>query len=227
MNRRDFLKTGLIGGVGLAVVGVSPAKAAHVTESKEPVIGAKLSVYKYGASGTTLIRVDTVIPEDGVQPPGSTPVTIQYISDASTGGVLLGTAQGYETRTFSPELPVDATTGLRIVDFDNMRVEPGIMVKRAARQAGTPSEHMDEEMKYGFVQNVNRQNESFAYDWHQPWKHSNVPPHAPFKNGFWESAQGNQKLTRALPGEVVRFEHLVIGLETRVRFLQTVTFLVA
>lgn len=231
MDRRTFLKTGLIGGAGAALVSPSPVLADHITEPMTPIIGIGLEVYQYTSRNATFMSIYQVIPEDGVQPPGSYPVTVE-IRDAVNHDLVVGTIQAYELRTIHSTVPIDTATGLPLVNF-NMRVEPKVAIALAARRAGNPSEHWRETLKVNRIAERNHR----RYLWAVPWNHANTGPHTKFSSGFGgssllpkaireiagyaETAQANQSLELIPAGTRLEFEHQMFTDMTNRVFYQT------
>lgn len=234
MNRRDFLKKGaLLGGVA-AIATASPVLADHVVEPKNPVIGIGLEVYHYTNRNATLQRLFQIIPENGVQPPGSYPVTVE-VRDAVDPQLVVGTLQAYELKYIASTLPIDPVSGLPIVDF-NMRVEPKVSIPAAIRRLGNPSEHWRETLKVNRIAERNHR----KYLWAVPWNHANTGPHTKFTSpydistgkagrdigGYAETAQANQSLELIPPGTILEFEHMMFTDETRRVFVQTLRVIV-
>lgn len=228
MNRRDFIKTGFIGGVGLAALSPSSVLADHVVEPKNPIIGIGLEVYQYTSRNRTLQTIYQSIPEDGVQPPGSIPMPVNVVERGPDGrDIIVETLTAYETRFVSPSLEIDEVTGLPIVYFA-MRVEPKVSVASAVRRAGNPSEHWTETLKVSEIVERNHR----KYLWAVPWNHANVPPHSHFSRpvgqaaGFWETSQANQSLQLIPLGTKLLFEHQMRCHESRRVFYQSLTVVI-
>jgi hypothetical protein len=222
MNRRDFLKSGIIG-AGAAVAIPNVALADHISEPTGPVSGIGFHLYHYTNRAATFQALMQSIPQDGVQPPNSTPVTVEIHADPDPN-VVTGTLTAYQTHTIADTLPRDPTFGLPVINFP-MRVEPKVHVYQSDRPGGAPSEHWTEALRLNVVTGHGTGRRRRKYAWAVPWNHANVPPHANFNQGFWETAQANQSLELIPPGTVLEFEHIMKCHESKRHFYQSLTFM--
>lgn len=225
MNRRDFLRAAGAGAAG-AVMLAGPAQAAHILEPQTPITGIGLRVYQYTNRTPTFQSVHQWIPEDGVQPPNSYPVTVNVVERVNGEDVVVDTVTAYEQKFVSPGLQIDPVTGLPVVYF-GMRVEPQVTIARPAIQLGSPSEHWTESLRLSWIGVRNHK----KYLWAVPWNHANTAPHARFPRsgqavGWHETSQANQSLEFIPLGTRLIFEHIMRASESRRVFSQSLTFII-
>lgn len=210
MNRRTFLKRGLLTGAGLATVSAGPVLAAHVSESQEPIIGVGLDLYRYPQT-TTKISRRILIPGPGTQPPQgvtTTPVTIEVLDQIGPGGVVVSTIPGVQWVTYGSAVTFDSATGLPIL-FGNARTEPFVSIADAARRSALPSEHWDSRLVVERVVNLAQNTRDKMWD--TLVSHANVGPHSSgggnvaWPGGFHEVEQDNDYPAneRVVPGEIL------------------------
>lgn len=225
MNRRQFLKRGALLGGALAATAASPAMAAHVTESHEPIIGIKLDLYKY-PQGTTKVTAAVLITEPETQPPvgvATYPVNVSVMNQIGPGGTVVSTIPAVGWITYGSAVTFDSTTGLPII-FGNIRTEPGVAIGKIARQENKPSEHWNTRLAVDRVDDLRRDKRKRLWDTFV--RHANTPPHHPdgtgisFQNGFTESEQDNDypQNERVLPGEIIAASWQLEGWESKRKF---------
>lgn len=230
MNRREFIKVGVVG-AGLTFVTPAAALATHVTESSEPIIGIGLDLYKY-PQGSTKVSRRILIPETGSQPPSGVttePATVQVLDKIGPGGVVVSTIPAITWITYGSDVAFDSATGLPIIP-GNIRTEPFVAIGKTARQNGIPSEHWDSRLTVTRVTDLERGME--ARLWDTLIRHANIPPHdsgggpLSFAGAFKEAEQDNDYPINegGVAGDIMAGYWQLDGWATKRRFLVSTKF---